>query len=460
MKTIKDIEKALPGKKARMFKLKHSLMAKGPENTKNYLKQSEKTRETATKTVNKERRRFLDMVGKAGISSPILKSSSLVGGLMANRYALAQNQDYTNTRVVYVYLNSGAQNHTWLPDSPSNMNIVTQPYGPQGYDVAGICNFRQVNVMAEGHSNATQALGIPGYGIPTMDTRIAGVLGATSPFGGIYLGSQATTQGVLCSTIGPCEDNPATAFQKLFQTAPPPVAGVTPDTTYLKVFEAQQNALASIKNKLSQDERERLDTHGGALEKIENRIKASLEVSDEPTQSACVEPGINHEDNIQSRGKAQADIIVAALQCGLTKVATLQLGNHQGDWYGHNTAYKGDAHNSCHSSGPETNDEMVRYLSDVPAYLLQRLMQENGPDGKKLIETTVFVQVTCMGNGRDHSRENGPFIVASQLPGFNNSFSSFSAGTTEDLNGAIPKGMGIPSNLYEGLGGDDLGLLS
>lgn len=449
MKRIDEFDK-LPSGKARIAKLKRSLMAMAPQNNKDYRKQEfYGSLDRREKHLQKDRRNFLDMIGKAGISTQMLKFSPLLGGVMASRHA--QAQDFSNKRVVYCYLNSGAQNTTWLPSSASNMNIVTQPYA----DVASICNFRQVNVMQEGHANATQAIGVPGYGIPTMDTRIAGVLGATTPYSAIYLGSQATTSGVLCSTLGPCTDDPSKAFADLFQ-APPPMQAA--DETYKTAFDSQLSAIERIKTKLGGDENDRLQKHVEALERMKSNMESQLSGEGPDVASCGSGVGALSNANIQDRGKSQADIIIAALQCGLTNVATLQLGNHQGDWYGHNTTYTGDAHNSCHSSGPETNDEMVRYLSQVPAYFLKRLMEENGPDGQPLINTTVFVQVTCMGNGRDHTRENGPFIVATKMPGFSNSFSAASQGTTEDLNGAIPKGLGINSML-EGMGSSTLGLI-
>lgn len=467
MKRIDELDRLYPSEKANMLKFKRDLMAKGPENRKAYLKVDDQKKHERAKFVQKDRRNFLEMVGKAGVSAGLLKASALVGGIFANRHALAQ--DYANKRVVYCYLNSGARNEdgVWMPNSATSMGNVTMPYGPQGHGVSQICNFRHVDVMVQGHSNTTQALGEPGYSAPTMDTRIAQVLGASTPHTAIYLGFRATTQGGLCSTIGPCIDTPAAAFSKYFEEAPP---AAQTDDTHLAVFEAHDKALELLKNKLSLEEKERLTTHGDAMIKIKDRITAQLS-GEGPDLAACAPPqpapsggaggsrGIYDGYNMQSGGKAQADIIVAALKCGLTRVATLQLGNHQGDWHGHSTDYSGDAHNSCHSSGPETNDEMVRYQSDVPAYLLKRLMEETGPDGLKLIETTVFVQVTCMGNGRDHSSGNAPFIVATQMPGFNNTFSKMSGGTTMDLNGAIPKGLGIPDTLYTPMGSSTLGLI-
>ncbi len=455
MKRIKDLYKIMPSEKANRIKLDLEMRAQAPENFKNYLKEDAaealKHREEFLK---KDRRRFLDMIGKAGISTGLLRSSAMIGGIMANRHALAA-PDISNMRVVYCYFNSGAQPGSWLPSSATTMNAVSQPYGPGAHDVASICNFRQVNVLASGHSNATQAIGVPGYGIPTMDTRIARVLGATSPYSHMYLGSEATTSGTLCSTLGPCQDNPVTAYTTFFKTAPP---SLMQDTSYLRAHRANKNALEEIKNKLSLEERNRIDIHAAALQKIEDRLTAAQ--GGGMTGGSCgptatpVDPG-----NIQQRGRLQADIIVAALQCGLTKVATLQVGNHQGPWHGHNTAYKGDSHNSCHSDGPNTFDEMQRYINDVPAYFLKRLMLVAGPDGRPLIESTVFVQVTCMGNGRDHTPDNGPFMVATKRPGFSNTFSASRGGTTEDLHGAIPKGLGI-DKMLTGMGTPTLGLLA
>lgn len=454
MKRIDEIDRHVPSEEAGWMKKRRDMIAEAPEGIKAYRKAEHfGSLEDRKRYVQQDRRRFLDLIGKAGISSGLIKASGLLAGVLANRHALAQ--DLTNKRVVFCYLNSGAQNTTWMPTSATSMNIVTQPYGPQGYNVASICHFREVDVMVEGHSNARQALGVPNYSEPTMDQRIAGVLGATSPHSSIYLGSQATTQGALCSTIGPCTDDPAKAFKDLFQS---PLPTGTVDNTYELAYDAQLRAIQSIKSKLSQEEIQRLDMHGDAIAKIKQNLEDSLS-GQGPDPSACGSSvGTLKNGNIQERGKTQADIIVAALACGLTKVATLQLGNHQGDWYGHNTVFKQDAHNSCHSAGGETNDEMVRYLSDVPAYFIDKLRKTMGPDNQPLINSTVFVQVTCMGNGRDHSSANGPFIVATQMPGFKSGFSTMRAGNIRDLNGAIPKGLGI-NGMLQGMGTSTLGLV-
>jgi len=407
--------------------------------------------------VQKDRRRFLDLIGKSGIAIGLLKGSALMGGILANRHALAQ--DATNKRVVFCYLNSGAAAGTWMPTSASQMNQITRAYGPQGYAVSDICHFRQVDVITSGHATALNSLGVTDYVQPTMDKRIAAVLGSSTPRSSIYLGAKATTSGTLCSNIGPCQDNPTQALANIFSsTGGGGGGGTTPDTTYALSYDAQLRALDSIKSKLSTQEYARYQEHIDSLKKIKtNTANANSSSSGGTTTTNCgtgITPSVA---NMQATGKSQADIIVAALACGITKVATLQLGNHQGDWLGHNTTWSQDAHQACH--GAPNNGafvEMWRYLNEVPAYLIDKLRKTSGPDGQPLINSTVVVQVTCMGNGMDHTSGNGPFIVATQMPGFARGFSARQGGNVYDLNGAIPKGMGLTGI---NLGSNTLGLV-
>lgn len=457
MKRLTDLDR-MPSEDAEVVQSQRDVQRTMPEKMKAYLKDEffSGRQERRQKQQNNERRRFLEMIGKAGVSTKMLQASTVLGGVMANRFATAQ--EGTNKNVVFCYLNSGAVNGHWLPKGAGEMNIVTAPYA----GVAGICNFREVDVKDAGHSNPKCALGAAqngGPGGPTMDARIAEYLGAFSPYHSLYLGSQIA--GQLCSTLGQPETDPAAVFGKLFEGPLP--AGNT-DETYKSAYGAQLRAIEQFLSPgkvLSADERAALETHQQAIEKIQANLENQLS-GEGPDPGACsgLVDGIR-TSHIVDHGKTQADIIVAAFQCGLTKVATLQLGGEQGAWKGFGTNYTGDAHSSCHSvpnDGP--NDELNAYLSQVPVYLIEKLRTTMGPDGATpLINNTVFVQVTCMGNGRDHSTPNGPFVVATQMPGFKGTYSAMNGGTTMDLNGAIPLGMGIGDQVAP-MGSSTLGLLS
>lgn len=461
MKNNQELDK-LTGAESRIAKTRRHLLAKAPKTAKNYFDlDASGPKERREKVVNKSRRGFLDMISKAGISSGLIKASPLLAGALSSRYAHAQVGG--KKRVVFCYVDSGCRPGSFLPSSVSQMNSVTEPYS----DVASICNFRQVDVLVHGHSMMVQALGETDQFGPrqrTMDLRIAEVLGASTPYSAVYLGSQAngSARG-LVSNLGPCEDNPQQAFSNLFSGATPsPTQAV--DTTYQDALGSQMQAIEKIRSRLGSDENNRLQQHYDALVRMRNNMDAQLEGS-APDVGQCGSsvPALD-SSNFQATGKTQADIIIAALQCGLTNVATLQLGHEDAQWHAHSeTSTEGrHAHDIFHSREFHPRgawDDVIRYAYEIPAYFIRRLMTERDADGDVLIDNTVFVQVTCMGNSDTHDPQNAPFIVATRMPGFNNSFSTLSRGTTQDLNGAIPKGLGI-DGLLTGMGSDNLGLLS
>jgi|GEM_PF-1091983 len=423
--------------------------------------------------VQKDRRTFMGLIAKSGITAGLIKSSALLGGILANRHALAQAD--VNKRVIFCYINSGAPTGSWLPGSASVMNQVTVPYGPTDYNVADICHFRQVNVITAGHQTAMNSLGNVNFATPTMDKRIADVLGTTTVRKQIYLGAKATTNGQLCSNSGPCIDNPTQALANIFSDgnvsssssssssiSSSDISSSSSDISSSShsskgrgrghgkghgkgntdtVYDAHLRTLDSVKSKLSTEEVVSYQEHTQSLV----NIQAELETASSSAPSTTCESNLLVDtSNMQQTGRSQADIIVAALACGITKVATLQLGNPDGQWVAHNTAWRQTAHDACHSTPTATAFiEMLRYISDVPAYLIDKLRKTNGPDGQPLIKTTVVVQVTCMGNGMSHAPENGPFIVATEMPGFVPGFSARTGGNVLDLNGAIPKGLGL-----------------
>ena len=56
-------------------------------------------------------------------------------------------------------------------------------------------------------------------------------------------------------------------------------------------------------------------------------------------------------------------------------------------------------HNFSHSGNDLNTAKVVGLLGQVPAYFIEQLMKPKGPDGQALINTTVFVRVTDMGDG-------------------------------------------------------------
>jgi hypothetical protein len=372
-----------------------------------------------------KRREFLKLVSSAGLSAAMLRAAPLLGGLLSNHAARAQ--DGSVKRVVFVYTPGGAPRGLWLP-SGSALNTATQAF--EG--LQDLCNFREVEVKDSGHGLARKCLGALRWESEwtgdTIDQQIASVLSESTPFLSYVLGVQTSTEDYVVRRSGasvPAENSPAAAYAQLFGGAAP--------STDTAGFLARQGSVMDVNRAALMELQARtgplgraFEKHAEALDELEQRI---IDTANRPRPEGCATPAWNaggYDTSgatsvpFQHSAELQSDIAVAALQCGLTNVMTLQLGWHQQVWYGHDTLYKGDHHSSAHAANEGENAEMSNYLSRCVAYLVRRLVETDDPavPGTKLIDNTVLVQVTDMGDGRDHSGEAGPSMIATRMPSF------------------------------------------
>jgi hypothetical protein len=417
--------------------------------------------------VNNERRKFFEMMGKAGVSAGLLRVSPLVAGIFANRYAQAAGA--MSKRVIFVYTPDGAPGGLWLPSgsgSSMTLNSATKAYE----SVKTYCAFRSATMArGGGHGNTHQVLGTGSYEQDwkgdTMDVQIGSLYGQTSPFANVALGVQSNVgnQGLIGRKSGqafPSEDSPAAAYKRLFSgaTGSTGTGGTDTNAQLKSVLELNQQALTSLKTKLGSAEKERLDAHASALTRISSRLNNTTEQPSQACGSVNYNPNSYPTDGgtanaFRGQAELQAEILVQAMACGLTKVATLQLANHQATWVGHNTSFKNDHHQSCHAAGKPEQAEMVNYLSGCIAFLIQRLAAVTDPlTGGKMIDNTLVVQVSDMGDGADHSAGNAPNMIAG-----GSGFSTLKRGTAgtevnnEAMLAAVPVLLGIEASVGAGI---------
>jgi hypothetical protein len=430
------------------------------------------------KYINNDRRRFLELATKTGVTGGLLRASPLVAGLLANRHA--QAAEAFNKRVIFVYTPDGSPGGNWLPSgngSGINLAAATQAYG----DMKTYCNFRAVTMKkGGGHGNTLQVLGgswDQGWRGYTLDVQMADTVGKSSPYSLISLGVQANrgNHGLIGARGGnqpvACEDNPAQAYRRLFNGAAPSGGNSAELTKEMSVYDTNKAALAAMKNKLGAFEKERLDQHTAAIDAMSNRLKNSYQ---NQAPSGCSSPQYNPKGyanpdivtgNFHETAELQTEILVLALSCGLTKIATLQLGNHQAEWKASGINFTSDHHAACHSFGVNENIQMVNYLSARVAFLIRRLAETTDPlTGGKMIDNTLVVQVTDMGNGRDHTPDGAPNMVACGpgFPGFKRGTTG-SGGTNEDVLAAVVQGLGLSSFVGQGItnfGNSNAGILA
>lgn len=358
--------------------------------------------------VDIDRRGFLKTCMASGISTAVFSSSSLMYGLMASRHADAQESNTPNKSVV-VYVPGGGIHDLWAPEQNTNglvMGLMSQQYDSIKED----CHFLKNMTHTNGGHGYMPLILSQGYNGDTYDVFMGAQLGASLPYSYINLGVHSNGHGVLTragSTQISFQDNPFNAFTLLYGDN-----SGSPNSSKDAILQAHTNAANAIKNKLAGYEVARLDEHIEAIAQTKDRLD-DLANSGGGSCSAAPDNSVFPltYETFTEQAKLQADIIVSALKCNMTRSCSLALGNHQGEFQIPELNYKGSYHQSIHGGSNGLPNypyyvEMRAHLGGLSAYLIERLKIEG------LLDTTIFAEVTDMGHGDLHGLNDVPMLLA------------------------------------------------
>jgi len=371
-----------------------------------------------------------------------LLKGALAGGLagsplagLLSRAAHAQSQT-TPAKVLFVYIPDGCSQEHWHPSgSQTSFTLpqMTQPLAAQQNDLVFI---RGLNMYGGG---ATHEGGIRKVLTATNDVSLDVFIGQyyreQSAHASIHLGvasSHENGSGYVSylgreQPITP-EDNPLRAFERLYGT-PGGVNDINARRR-LSILDAAQEDLARLRTQLGQTERDKLELHAESLRAVENRIRASAE---EPSGS-CSNPDWNRggwsvpegyntypaywnrDDQFAEVARLQMDLAVLTLQCGLTRVVTLQFSHAVsptslpaiGTAQRHHDASHFDASSE---SSLQAFIAWKRWYCEQFAYLVDALRAAPGANGSLLGETVVLL-CSELGHSARHDHRDMPFVLA------------------------------------------------
>ena len=364
-----------------------------------------------------KRRDFLKFIGKAGVSLKALQASSLGAGVLLARQAAAQAT--AQRRVIFIYVPDGTPqgaSHSFTPSA----NLQLKPCSAPLEQVKQECVFLDnVDIVGGGGHGLTQrVLGAFAEGVSgTIDLALGETVGATSPVDALRLGVRTRNVDPISARsftgVNDYQDNPQAAFERLFGSSLSTDSAATLRARKIQLI--NEAALGEIKTKLGNYELQRIEQHESAIEKLKQLID-NAEGNEAPGSCQNVifnRDNLSHEQvdtEFTNIFKLQTENAILALACNLTRVVTLQLGTHQSDFSV--TGLSGEYHSAIHSGREEPYTEFRTYFSSLVAHLIQRLAEEDDPAGGKMIDSTLLVQVTDMGNGDAHSGSDAPFMFA------------------------------------------------
>ncbi len=258
----------------------------------------------------------------------------------------------------------------------------------------------------------------------SLDQQIADQIGGNSRFASIELatgvGEGAKTMSFTKQGVGlPTIMRPSVLYKQLFISK-----ADRERAEYL--LRSGKSSLDSVledakrfQASLPQRDREKLDEFFDSFRAVEKRMDRQLATLDEPV------PGTDYRlpaydpitPNLQMEaGSIMYDLMVLALDSGSTRVLSLFL-----DGLGQVFAIEGEILKagyhalSHHGNDPEMIADLVaieRAHIECFAGFLRQLSEKKNPEGKSLLDDTVILLGTGMGDASRHSNANLPTLVA------------------------------------------------
>lgn len=405
------------------------------------------------------RRRFLAGLGASLLAGPILG--------LTGRTTRADTSK-TAKRLIVVFTPNGTIHSHWRPsgsgatfDFPAGS--ILEPLAKHkgdlivcdGIDYAGVSNHEAgMAAMLTGGGDASSAT----KGM-SIDQLVAGKIGQNDRWASLELGVQTSAWGGNVQTrmsyagpgvYVPPDDSPKSVFSRMFGDIAEPGAVDHSMARRKSVIDLVSAEIHDLRGRVGKEEKDKLDQHLAALHKVEVGLQGSGGC-DAPPAPLAVDPYDN--DAFPVIGKAQTDLLVLALACGMTRVASLQWNHTVGpavfSWLG-----IGDGHHSLSHSddGNKTGVGQFiateRWYAEQFAYLLDSLKATPDPEGGTLLDTTQVVWCKELGDGRLHDCKSVPWVLAGGKYFKNGRSLSFGGAPHQKLLVSICQAMGLDNQSF------------
>ena len=342
---------------------------------------------------DKERRDFLRVVQRAGISASLLKASSLIGGVMLARVAEAQTG--TPSKSCLVFSGGGCQTNLWYPSG----GVFPAQSAPLQTHYSKIAMMKAATLSGAGHGVMFHRFDNASWGKDSFDVNMGRTIGANYPVKYLNLGttplSSLSREG---SREIPTITSPQAALDILFAGGTNTGTGTAPRKS---IVDLHYPAISSLRTKLGQHEKEKLDSHFTAIQEIETAIGTGTGGGG---GGSCPKPTNTTAVGFDALCKMQTDIAVLALNCNLTASVSLAFGaddhNHILDKLG------GRPSHESHHFNQVKYTEDIAYMQSLSANLLDKLSAAG------LLSTTIFMQLSDMGLADQHGNTDVPMLVA------------------------------------------------
>lgn len=390
------------------------------------------------------RRRFVKGLGAAAVALPFLNllrpGKTHAGGVAK--------------RVIFFYFPDGVPGPSQNGDaskfhatgSESNFQLpeVLSPLTPFKNDCVFFRGLSMGSTDSGSHPGGAKKLltAVDGGNGESIDQYLARTVGASAPYRHLYLGAMANQNNAsgdkhisypsAGQSITP-EDNPRKAFDNLFGSIAGGGSMPQVDPAKATVIDNVIGDVQALQAQLGSIEKTKLDMHLESLREVEKRIKGGGVI---PVAS-CDNPSVDttgftdgelyKDEKFPSILKAQIDLMVLAMACGLTKVGVIQGSIHTSelimsrfpgtdmytpnfDMRSHQASHYGASHDFAKPEFKAFVQQCTWWVAQF-AYLLDEL-KKRPEDGATMLDNSIVVLCSEVCDGNTHLHDDMPFILA------------------------------------------------
>lgn len=259
--------------------------------------------------------------------------------------------------------------------------------------------------------------------------------------------------------VAPVTD-PQVAFDNLFADATLPAEELAAlKAQRLSVLDRVAGDLERVKARLSAEGRTKLDVHTQMVRDLELKLESDQVFDCDPTAPAGMDYGSNA--NFPTAVRRQIDVMIQAMGCGITDVASIQLGNSGASnltpiWAEDGIDINVDYHNIVHDYNNDPGNATIRdrrvqaeaFFYRMFAYLLEQLRAVPEGDGTTMLDNSLVLWMKPIA--RKHQFTEFLFMLAGGARGHLNPgrYLSFAGRPHNDLLVNLCNLMGLPDDRY------------
>jgi hypothetical protein len=268
---------------------------------------------------------------------------------------------------------------------------------------------------------------------PSVDQRIAEAVAGMTQLRSLELGVQVGTAdnwGRMSYRVAnqplPPQDDPAAVYDTVFadlHTDPGVLARLRQRRQ--SILDTVGGEYTRLSSRLGAADRQRLDAHLAAVREVETRLTTDLTIANPACHDPTVTPVTKDaNDSFPAVGSLQMDLLVMALACDITRVASLQwsrsVSQTRFTWLPvpvpeghHDLSHRGDDDAAAVDKLTRINNWYAQQF----ASLLDRLAAVPDANGTTLLDNTLVLWCNELAKGNTHGRVGAPYVLAGSAGG-------------------------------------------